>query len=114
MLDAGLLEHSEQRGRTALGLLKKLVEESSIVGEARGRGLMPGVEFVSDKQSKKPAPELARRARTLCHQRGVMIEVGGHYGNVARFLPPLVITEELLRKGIEIFIQAVHEMEKHT
>jgi diaminobutyrate-2-oxoglutarate transaminase len=112
MLDSGLLDHTERLGGTALGLLKALESESRIVGEARGKGLMLGVEFVQDKESKKPAPELAKRMRTLCHQRGVMIEVGGHYGNVARFLPPLVITEQLLRRAIEIFSEAVREIEK--
>jgi diaminobutyrate-2-oxoglutarate transaminase len=70
------------------------------------------VEFVKDKATKEPAPEYAKKARTLCHQRGVMIEVGGHYNNVARFLPPLVITEKLIRKAVDIFCDAVREIEK--
>jgi diaminobutyrate-2-oxoglutarate transaminase len=112
MLESGLLEHTERLGQTALRLLKELEKDSRIIGEARGKGLMLGVEFVSDKETKKPAPKLAKRMRTLCHQRGVMIEVGGHYGNVARFLPPLVITEQLLGRAIEIFSEAVREIEK--
>ncbi len=112
MLENGVLEHTERLGGMALKLLKELEKDSGIIGEARGKGLMLGVEFVHDKESKRPAPELAKRTRTLCHQRGVMIEVGGHYGNVARFLPPLIIPEDLLRKGIEIFSEAVREIEK--
>jgi len=50
--------------------------------------------------------------RTECHRRGLLIEIGGHYSNVARFLPPLVITEELARKGVEIFADAVRHLEK--
>ena len=113
ILDSGLLGHTERLGRTALKLLKALEQDSPIIGESRGKGLMLGVEFVFDKETKKPAPMLARRMRTLCHQRGVMIEVGGHYGNVARFLPPLVISEALLRKAIEIFSDTVREIEKN-
>jgi diaminobutyrate-2-oxoglutarate transaminase len=112
MLENELCEHTERLGRIALKELKELERESGIIGESRGKGLMLGVEFVRDKESKEPAPELARKMRTLCHQHGVMIEVGGHYGNVARFLPPLVITEELLRKAVDIFSQAVRELEK--
>jgi 4-aminobutyrate aminotransferase-like enzyme len=41
-----------------------------------------------------------------------MIEIGGHYSNVARFLPPLVLTEELALKGIEIFEDAIKDTEK--
>ena len=62
--------------------------------------------------TKEPAPELATRARTLCHRRGLLIEVGGHYSNVARFLPPLVITEELSKRGMEIFMDSARELEK--
>jgi diaminobutyrate-2-oxoglutarate transaminase len=113
MLDSDLLDHTERLGRTALELLEDLQTDCPIIGQARGKGLMLGVEFVYDKETKEPAPVLAKRMRTLCHQRGVMIEVGGHYGNVARFLPPLVISEVLLRKAIEIFSDTVREIEKN-
>ena len=112
MLQHDLAAHSKSLGQTMLGLLKELEEDSDIVGEARGKGLMLGVEFVEDKSTKKPAPEMAARVRTLCHQRGVLIEIGGHYFNVARFLPPLVLTEELARRGIEVFSESVREVEK--
>ncbi len=112
MLDTDLADHSLALGEKMLGWLKELEADSNIVGEARGKGLMLGVEFVQDKATKKPAPELAAKVRTLCHQRGVLIEIGGHYFNVARFLPPLVVTEELARKGVEVFAEAVKELEK--
>ena len=60
----------------------------------------------------EPSPEAARKLRTLCHQRGVLIEVGGHYGNVGRFLPPLVITRELAKKGFEIVAESICDVEK--
>jgi len=112
MRQHALAEHAARLGGVVLGMLKQLEHESDIVGEARGKGLMLGVEFVTDKATKEPAPELAAKARTLCHQRGVLIEIGGHYFNVARFLPPLVITEELARKGVEIFVESVREIER--
>jgi len=40
------------------------------------------------------------------------VEIGGHYSNVVRFLPPLVLTEELAKKGIEIFADSIREAEK--
>ena len=105
-------EHARELGLKVLSWLKELEKDSAIVGEARGKGLMLGVEFVRDKATKDPAPELASKARTLCHQRGVMIEIGGHYNNVARFLPPLIITEKLIKKAVEIFCTAVMEIAK--
>jgi diaminobutyrate-2-oxoglutarate transaminase len=112
MLKNRLAEHARNLGELMLSTLKELEKDSKTVGEARGKGLMLGVEFVKDKATKEPAPELATRVRTLCHRRGLLIEIGGHYFNVARFLPPLVLTEELARKGLEIFADSVREMEK--
>lgn len=112
MLDHNLAGHSAKLGATMLGWLKEIERESAIVGESRGIGLMLGVELVRDKSTRKPAPELARKLRSLCHQRGLLIEIGGHYHNVARFLPPLVLTEELALKGMEIFEAAVGQVER--
>jgi len=50
--------------------------------------------------------------RTLCHRRGLLIEIGGRYFNVVRFLPPLVLTEELAKKGLEIVADSVKEVER--
>jgi len=82
------------------------------VGEVRGKGLMLGVEFVKDKAAKEPAPDLTKKVRRACHRHGLLIEIGGHYSNVARFLPPLILTEELALKGIEIFEDAIREAER--
>jgi len=112
MLATNLANHSLQLGEKMLGWLKELEADSPIVGEVRGKGLMLGVEFVKDRVTKEPAPDLAAKVRTLCHRRGVLIEIGGHYFNVARFLPPLVVTEELARKGVDVFFEAVKELEK--
>lgn len=112
MIKHRIPEHALDLGRSALNLLEELEHDSPIVGEARGKGLMLGVEFVRDKETKEPAPQLAKKMRSLCHRRGVLIEVGGHYGNVARFLPPLIITADLLGKAIEIFSETVRELEK--
>jgi len=112
MLDHDLAGRTERLGRMMLDALKPLERDSPIVGEVRGQGLMFGVEFVKDKGSREPAPEFAAKVRTACHGRGLVHEVGGHYANVARFLPPLVVTERLARKGLEIFADAVRAVEK--
>lgn len=112
MVKNNLADYALGLGNSMLTWLKEIEKESKIVGEARGRGLMLGAELVKDKDSKEPAPELARRVRAFCHRHGLMLEIGGHYSNVARFLPPLVLTEELALKGIEIFEDAIREAEK--
>lgn len=112
MLENNLADHALNLGRHMLTWLQEIEKDSRIIGEARGKGLMMGVELVKDKETRAPAPELAVDLRTLCHQRGLLIEIGGHYSNVARFLPPLVLTEELALKGIEIFEDAVKQLDR--
>ncbi len=112
MIRNELTEYSLNLGELMLSMLKEIEKDSRIVGEVRGKGLMLGVEFVKDKATKEPAPELATSVRTLCHRRGLLIEIGGHYSNVARFLPPLILTEELAKKGIEILADSVREAER--
>jgi diaminobutyrate-2-oxoglutarate transaminase len=112
MVAGNLAQHASSLGDKMLGWLKELQTESGIIGEARGKGLMLGVEFVRDRGTKEPAPEWARAVRNACHQRGLLIEIGGHYNNVARFLPPLVLTDQLAEQGIAIFSEAVKEVER--
>jgi diaminobutyrate-2-oxoglutarate transaminase len=111
MTENNLSEHALNLGRVVLSHLEELEADSAIVGEARGKGLMLGVEIVEDKSTKVPSAELATNIRAACHRRGLMIEIGGHYNNVARFLPPLVLTEELAKRGVTIFAEAVKEVE---
>ncbi len=112
MVANDLAEHASALGLQMLSQLKEIEKGSDIVGEVRGKGLMLGIELVKDKASKEPAPEFARQIRTYCHQHGLLIEIGGHYDHVARFLPPLILTEDLARNGLEIFADAVRSVEK--
>jgi diaminobutyrate-2-oxoglutarate transaminase len=112
MIEQRLTEHVQKLGEEMLSWLKDLETNSKFVGEVRGKGLMLGIEFVNDKATKEPATDFARKLRILAHQRGVMIEIGGHYSNVARFLPPLVLPRELAKKGCEIIAESVHDIEK--
>lgn len=112
MVKNNLAEHALKLGSLMLSWLKEIERDSKIVGEVRGKGLMLGVELVKDKATKEPAPELTRKVRTFCHCHGLLIEIGGHYSNVARFLPSLVLTEELAEKGTEIFTDAIKDTEK--
>jgi len=112
MVTRNLADHALRLGTRMLSSLKELETDSPVVGEVRGKGLMLGVEFVKDKATKQAWPEGAHEVRTACHRRGLMIEIGGHYNNVARFLPPLVLTDDLAEKGLSIFMDSVREVER--
>ncbi len=112
MLAVDLPAHAAALGELTLELLREAQAGLPSVGDVRGRGLMIGIELVHDRETKQPWPEMAAQVRTECFHRGVIIEVGGHYGNVARFLPPLTITRELMLTGTEIFVESVRAAEE--
>ena len=111
MLENDLARHAGELGELTLKTLREAAQELPAVGEVRGRGLMIGVELVRERESRQPWPELADEVRRACCQRGLIVELGGHFANVVRFLPPLVITRQLLLRGLEIFVEALRETE---
>ena len=68
-------------------------------------GLMLGVEFVENKASKKPAPELRDRVEVNCFERGLIILGAGT--NTIRWSPPLILTKENVDVAVEIFDEAI-------
>lgn len=111
MVENKVPEYASELGKKTMARFKEIEKSSKILGEARGIGLMIALEIVEDKKTKKPATDLTRQLRKLAHQRGVMIEVGGHYNNVARLLPPLVISEDLMMKAVDILDGVLKDLE---
>jgi 4-aminobutyrate aminotransferase/(S)-3-amino-2-methylpropionate transaminase len=85
--------------------LTKLAEAHPVVGDVRGRGAMMAVELVG---ADGRTPEAARAAAVsaYCHSQGVLTLTCGTYGNVLRFLPPLVIGEDLLAEAMDVLADA--------
>jgi diaminobutyrate-2-oxoglutarate transaminase len=110
--ERGLVERSAREGAHMLKRLKELAQECKTIGDVRGRGLMVAAEFVEDKKTKKPAIELVKKIHIKCFERGVIAWKAGHWPNVIRFLPPLVITHEHLDRGLDIFSECVKEAER--
>jgi 4-aminobutyrate aminotransferase-like enzyme len=94
--------HAAEMGTYAMGKLQEMQKKNPLIGEVRGKGLMIGVELVKDAE-KNPATAEAEAVRDQCLQKGMLVGVGGVYGNVVRFQPPLVITKEQLDKALSIF-----------
>ncbi|KAL5740263.1 hypothetical protein ACOSQ2_029443 [Xanthoceras sorbifolium] len=74
--------------------LTALKDKYEIIGDVRGRGLMLGVELVSDHQEKTPAKAETLHVMDQMKELGVLIGKGGFYGNVFRITPPLCFTKE--------------------
>lgn len=86
--------------------LSAMAEKFEVIGDVRGRGAMIAIELVKDRTTKEPNPEGTAALAKACHQEGLLVLTCGTYGNVLRFLPPLVIGEELLTEGLDIIEQA--------
>lgn len=100
---AARARHIETVMKARLGAMQ---EKYDIIGDVRGRGAMLAIELVKDPSTKEPNPEAAAALAKACHQEGLLVLTCGTYGNVLRFLPPMVIGEELLSEGLDILEQA--------
>jgi 4-aminobutyrate aminotransferase/(S)-3-amino-2-methylpropionate transaminase len=85
--------------------LRALQSRHSVIGDIRGRGAMIAVELVQPG-STEPNAALAGQIAKSCHAAGVVVLTAGTYGNVLRFLPPLVIGHHLLSEGLDVIEQA--------
>jgi 4-aminobutyrate aminotransferase / (S)-3-amino-2-methylpropionate transaminase / 5-aminovalerate transaminase len=100
-----LVERADAIGALMLERLRKLQAEHPEVGDVRGRGAMIAIELV---QPGTTEPDAARAAlvAAACHQQGVLVLTAGTYGNVLRFLPPLVISDALLTDALDVLADA--------
>jgi 4-aminobutyrate aminotransferase/(S)-3-amino-2-methylpropionate transaminase len=92
-------------GEVMLPRLQALAERYDVVGDVRGRGAMLAVEIVKPGTSE-PDPETTIHVLQACHADGLVVLSCGTYGNVLRFLPPLVIDDHLLDEGLDIIDKA--------
>jgi len=104
-----LCARATETGKYAISKLRGLQKQNSIIGEVRGRGLMIGVELVKNEQLT-PATAEAEAIRESLLRRGVLVGVGGVFGNVIRFQPPLIITRPQIDQALNMFAEALQEV----
>lgn len=89
-----LQENCRSLGEFLLDGLKKLERDYEVVGEARGMGLMLGLELVKSSQNREPGSEITAQIFEMAKDRGLLLGKGGLYGNVLRIKPPMCITRD--------------------
>ena len=97
-------------GEIMLPRLHKLAETHPVIGDVRGRGAMIAIELVEPGGIEPNAAATAKVAKA-CHAAGLVVLTCGTFGNVLRFLPPLVIGEDLLEEGLSILEDAFSALE---
>jgi 4-aminobutyrate aminotransferase len=105
LLEGGLVQNSAEVGAYLKAGLEKLKGKYECIGDVRGLGMMIGVEFVEDRSSMKPAPELRDRIEVASFERGLILLGAGT--NSIRWSPPLILTKENVDVALEIFDAAI-------
>jgi 4-aminobutyrate aminotransferase / (S)-3-amino-2-methylpropionate transaminase / 5-aminovalerate transaminase len=108
-IDTMLKEDLPARARVIetlmLPRLRALAAANAVIGDVRGRGAMLAVELVKPGTIEPDAAAASKVAKT-CHSNGMITLTCGTYGNVLRFLPPLVISQPLLDEGVSVLEDA--------
>jgi len=107
--EENLCQHALEIGEFIMGLLKKMESQHPIIGEVRGKGCLLGIELVKDKKTKEPFEEAGKIVYQKAFEKGLAWIPAGH---ILRMSPPLIITKELAKKGIEIIEESIYETEK--
>jgi 4-aminobutyrate aminotransferase/(S)-3-amino-2-methylpropionate transaminase len=88
--------------------LRELASTYDVIGDVRGRGAMVAIELTvpGERGSREPAAAATAAVAKACHADGLVVLTCGTYGNVLRFLPPLVMPEPLLDEGLGVLEKA--------
>ena len=106
-----LAENAARMGDRLLQGLRELQKRFSLIGDVRGRGLIIGVELVSDRETREPASLQTHRLVYRCFELGLLVIYAGLHGNVVEILPPLTIEEAEVDEGLAILEQALADVE---
>jgi 4-aminobutyrate aminotransferase len=110
LLEKGLIENAARLGEIALARLSELKERYEFIGDVRGKGLMIGVELVGDAITKAPVRDLRNAVVLEAFKNGLLLLGAGE--SAIRLIPPLVVNDEEMNVGLEIFEKALRKVFK--
>ncbi len=106
-----LAERARRTGEHLCARLRAAAGEQELIGDVRGRGLIIGVELVSNRETKAPVPATATgKALYRAWEPGALSIYVGFRGNVLELTPPLILTEREASDGAAIISQALHDV----
>ena len=106
-----LTENATKVGGYMKRRLQDMMEKHELFGDVRGMGLFMGVELVKDRETKEPATTEAAKLCYRAWELGLIIGYVGLYSNVTEITPPLILTEEQASRGLDIFEEALRDVE---
>ena len=108
-----LLPHARDLSKQALERFQEMVARHETIGDVRGLGLMIGVEFVEDRESRAPDAKAFKHVASHAFERELIIVECGPDGNVLRFVPPLITTSEELHWAIDLVDEGLTSWEEN-
>jgi 4-aminobutyrate aminotransferase len=109
LLEADLARQALEKGAYLRNEFERLAKRHALIGDIRGKGLMIGMELVRDRQ-KTPANTEGNKLRDKCLELGVLIGLGGIFGNVVRIQPPLIISKEQMEEVVKVLDTAFQKI----
>ncbi|HEX6220655.1 MAG TPA: aminotransferase class III-fold pyridoxal phosphate-dependent enzyme [Acidimicrobiia bacterium] len=106
-----LLPHARELSQHAFDRFHQMAEERQTIGDVRGLGLMIGVEFVEDRESRTPDAKAFQHVAAHAFDNELIIIECGPDGNVLRFIPPLITTMEELDWAIDLVDEGLESWE---
>jgi 4-aminobutyrate aminotransferase/(S)-3-amino-2-methylpropionate transaminase len=106
-----LCERAEQIGRMMVDTLRGAAKSLPAIGEVRALGAMVAMELVKNRDPHQPDADLAKALTKRAAEKGVVLLSCGLYGNVIRFLVPLTASDEIVREGLGLVVEAVRELQ---
>jgi len=103
--EEGLVERAAELGPYLSDGLRRLAVDHPAIADVRGLGLMIGTVFTAT--DGEPAPDVARRVQVEAERAGLLLLTCGTYGNVVRWVPPLIVTSEQIDEALEMFSLAL-------
>jgi 4-aminobutyrate aminotransferase len=110
LLRERLIANAADVGAHLMQGLRSLMDRHPLIGDVRGRGLMVGVELVRDRTTRERATAERDAVVTAAFHRGLLTLGAGK--NVIRFSPPLVLTKGQAEQAVQIFEEALIDVEK--
>ncbi|MEM6724974.1 MAG: aspartate aminotransferase family protein [Bacteroidota bacterium] len=109
LIEEKMTENAAKQGAYLKAQLQELQQKHECIGDVRGKGLLLGVEIVTDRESKTPAPDLGHKISEKCLELGLsmnIVRIKGMAG-VFRIAPPLNVTREEIDLGIAMLDEAI-------
>jgi 4-aminobutyrate aminotransferase/4-aminobutyrate aminotransferase/(S)-3-amino-2-methylpropionate transaminase len=108
--EEGILENVEAVSTFMVRELERMMEEHRIIGDVRGKGLLLALELVRDRTEKQPFNEAGEYIYRRAFEKGLAWIPAG---NILRIAPPLIMTEKLASRALEIIDESVTDAESH-